>query len=469
MPKHGPKKRPTTIAPAQFPFSLTDGKGKASFDQTFDGVARLLQGRKNIVVLVGAGISVSCGIPDFRSKDSGLYQTLNTEELGLSCAEDLFCINFFQDEPGPFYSFAKNLYFPKGEDVQVEPSDSHKLLAMLEKRKMLLRVYTQNIDGLEDVAGVSSKKIVYAHGSLRWATCTRCQRKVSSDKIMPFIKEGSVARCMAERKHRRGSNSSTSISSPSTASPRQPLQRLSKRPRIASDDFCGGVLKPGVTFFGETLNDNVRRSLESDREKIDALIVIGTSLSVAPISKVIEYMPPGIPRILINRTVVQPSTRCADSEEEEKDLRDQYVFDAILLGFCDEVTRRLAKKMFIDDGCRTASPDTKPAGCKAAGRLLTEVLKGNDDEYKAENWKTLSVPPERVLLFAGALASHNDGQEELTYQEIAHCDGCSNQIHGTIQKCVVCFDYDLCQNCFPSLSKTHYDGIHTFSAEPGSL
>ena len=279
MPKQGAIKTSGTTRQAEVPFPLTDGKGASSFDKTFEGIARLLRGRKNIVVLVGAGISVSCGIPDFRSKDSGLYSTLDTEELGLSCPEDLFDLSFFQDEPGPFYAFAKNLYYPKGEDIKVEPSDSHKLLALLEQRKMLLRIYSQNIDGLENMAGVSNKKIVYAHGSLRWASCTRCQRKVSAEEIMPAIRKGSVARCKAESNSRRNSNTSTTSSA--TASPREPLQRLSKRQRVTtSDDVCGGVFKPGVTFFGESLNDSVRRSLEADRDKVDALIVIGTSLSV---------------------------------------------------------------------------------------------------------------------------------------------------------------------------------------------
>lgn len=276
MPKKAAS--PAPKAPLEFPFPLSEGKGQ-SFDKTFEGVARLLQGKKNIVVLVGAGISVSCGIPDFRSMGTGLYSQLDLEDLGLSCPEDLFDLSFFQDEPGPFYAFAKNLYYPKGEDVKVEPSDSHKLLALLEQRKMLLRIYSQNIDGLENMAGVSNKKIVYAHGSLRWASCTRCQRKVSSEEIMPAIREGRVARCLAEPKGRRNSSASSTCSSPSTPS-REPLSRLSKRPRMTSDEVCGGVFKPGVTFFGETLNDSVRRSLESDREKVDALVVIGTSLSV---------------------------------------------------------------------------------------------------------------------------------------------------------------------------------------------
>lgn len=468
MPKQG-HTRKLNLGLPEFPFALSstssssnNSNGQAtSFDETFDGVARLLQGRKNIVVLVGAGISVSCGIPDFRSKDAGLYNTLDIEGLGLSCAEELFCINFFRDEPGPFYSFAKNLYFPQGEDVPVEPSDSHKFLALLEQRKMLLRVYTQNIDGLENVAGVSNKKIVHVHGSLRWATCMSCSKRVSAEVIMPCIKMGSVPRCKVKRNnnHARGRSN---FSGPTTR-----LHRSAKRPRATSDEFCGGLLKPGITFFGETLNDNVRRALEADREKIDALIVIGTSLSVAPISKVIEYMPMEIPRILINRTVVHPSTKTADSKEEMVQ-RENYVFDAYLLGYCDAVTRRLAKKIF-GDVPQGPLPVKRTQQGGALECVLTDVLDGKEMHHDVGTWKVVSVSPDRVLLFAGAQASHGHGEgEELTYRAIAHCDGCSKQILGPIQKCIVCFDYDLCQACFPSLSATHYDGKHTFTREDSS-
>eukprot|EP00934_Nitzschia_sp_Nitz4_P001355 Nitzschia sp. Nitz4//scaffold2_size372955//333736//338351//NITZ4_000472-RA/size372955-processed-gene-0.138-mRNA-1//-1//CDS//3329546925//1355//frame0 len=323
------------------PFLLSEGSG-ASFDKTLDGVVRLLQGRKNIVVLVGAGISVSCGIPDFRSKESGLYSNLDTESLGLSCPEDLFDLSFFMDEPGPFYAFAKHLYYPQGEEKKVEPSDSHRLLALLEQRKMLLRVYSQNIDGLENVAGVSNKKIVYAHGSLQWAKCTRCQRKVFSDEIMPSIRTGTVARCRAEKKLRRGSSSS-SAATPPGSSPRESLQRQKKRPRTPTEEVCGGVIKPCVTFFGETLNDTVRRSLETDREKVDALVVIGTSLSVAR------------------------------APEDEPDFRENYVFDAYLLGYCDDVTRCLAKRLFEEDNKGSAPAKKKRRTDMTIGRLLTSV------------------------------------------------------------------------------------------------
>ena len=161
----------------------------------------------------------------------------------------------------------------------MEPSDSHKLLAMLEEKKMLLRVYSQNIDGLENVAGVSNKKMVYAHGSLQWAKCMTCQRKVSSEDILSAIRKGCVPRCQAEKKSRRNPNTCEGSSPSRPSTPREASQRTKKRQRTCSN-ICGGVFKPAVTFFGETLNDSVRRCLEADRNKVDALVVIGTSLSV---------------------------------------------------------------------------------------------------------------------------------------------------------------------------------------------
>ena len=280
MAKNNPAKRAKIVTPLAVPPFPVHEK---SFSACFERVAHLLQGRKNIIVLLGAGISVSCGIPDFRSRDSGLYSTLDIEEFGLSCPEELFDWEFFLDDPKPFFKFAQNLYFPLGKDKKIEPSDSHKLLAILEKNKMLLRVYSQNIDGLETMAGVSPKKIVYAHGNLLQASCINCQRKVASDEIMPDIIKGEVPRCKAARKGYKQTNGS-SISSPSNTSTRAKSkgisQRTRKRQRLSCANECGGVFKPGVTFFGESLSDNVSRTLEADRDKVDALVVIGTSLSV---------------------------------------------------------------------------------------------------------------------------------------------------------------------------------------------
>ena len=81
-----------------------------------------------------------------------VYNTLNYEELGLTCPEDLFDIEFFNDDPKPFFKFAHSLY-----PGSIKPSPSHNFLAWLDKQGILLRVYTQNIDALEVRAGVAGK------------------------------------------------------------------------------------------------------------------------------------------------------------------------------------------------------------------------------------------------------------------------------------------------------------------------
>eukprot|EP00977_Amphora_coffeiformis_P007966 scaffold1793_cov173-Amphora_coffeaeformis.AAC.21 len=500
------------------PYPLYLPSETPSFKKGIQSVVQVLRSCRNIAVLTGAGISVSCGIPDFRSKGVGLYSVLDCGELGLSCPEELFDWEFFQMNPSPFFHFAKKLYFPLENNQKVRPSDSHKLLRLLQDRKQLLRVYSQNIDGLEEEAGVLTKKVVYAHGSLKWATCLTCKRKVPAGELEESILEGVIPYCQVTKKTQANNNASNGTVGTPPSKPvvrREPSSRQRKRPHppgnedgdsihtappsrqsstgsLSASNVCGGILKPNVTFFGQVLPDNVSRCLESDRKKVDALIVIGTSLSVAPISKVIGYLPANIPRILINRTIVHPRLHNNDSgskdddveeddsdkEKEEPDFREDYVFDAYLLGNCDDVTRALVRELRADD---TGDSQPKPLDdLVEMGRLLSEVradkivesdadYAGDDSEvlYRAQDWETAKVPAERVFLFPGAqppTPSMEDSPVQL--QEVCHCNACSKRIcKGHIHKCLECFDYDLCSICFPKVSKNHYKGQHTFGIE----
>lgn len=175
----------------------------------------------------------------------------------------------------------------------------------------------------------------------------------------------------------------------------------------------------------------------------------------APMSHVIDFFPPNIPRILINRNAVHPPSLAHDddeNDENEKEFRQDYIFDAYLLGFCDDVTRTLVKEM-------TQSNDSRG---KEGGRLLACLGEG-DERYTLVDWASTALPRDRVLLFPGALSG--DSTFEYSYREIAHCDGCAEQIAGTIRKCKQCFDYDLCESCFPKMSLKHHGGTHAFSAE----
>lgn len=189
----------------------------------------------------------------------------------------------------------------------------------------------------------------------------------------------------------------------------------------------------------------------------------------------IRYLPPDIPRILINRSIVHPPLTDMlmddpDDTEQEKDFREGYVFDAYLLGFCDDINRVLARSLFSDeksDAVECTSPSTE-------GELLSTVTsRENDTEYdiySVRDWKNVKIPHNRVFLFPGALApsiknGNSDDASVLSYREVAHCDGCSKRIEGTIRKCLSCFDYDLCMDCYPSLSKNHFKGKHVFASE----
>jgi len=168
---------------------------------SFSSVVELLWTRKNIIVIGGAGMSVSCGIPDFRTPGTGLYETIDAPFLGLLSPEDLFDLECFTEDPAPFYRFAKALYFPPSEEgadrrkTRFSPSAAHIFLKTLQDRKQLLRVYTQNVDGLEEAAGVLPSKVVYAHGTMRRVKCMKCGRKLDADEIRDDILAGSAPMC----------------------------------------------------------------------------------------------------------------------------------------------------------------------------------------------------------------------------------------------------------------------------------
>merc|ERR1719384_2831906 len=140
-----------------------------------------------IIVLTGAGISVSCGIPDFRSRN-GIYARLAVDFPDLPDPKAMFDIHYFRKDPRPFFKFAKEIY-----PGQFEPSPCHKFIKSVENHGKLLRNYTQNIDTLEQVVGI--KNVVQCHGSFATATCMICKHKVQAEVIRQDIFEQKIPYC----------------------------------------------------------------------------------------------------------------------------------------------------------------------------------------------------------------------------------------------------------------------------------
>lgn len=112
---------------------------------------------------------LAAGIPDFRSPSSGLYH--NLEQYNLPHPTAIFEIDFFSENPEPFFVLAKQL-LPEG----FRPTPSHYFVRLLYEKGLLLRHYTQNIDTLERVAGIPGDKLVEAHGTFHTGKCLKCRK-----------------------------------------------------------------------------------------------------------------------------------------------------------------------------------------------------------------------------------------------------------------------------------------------------
>lgn len=188
-----------------------------------------------IVVLTGAGASAPSGIPDFRSAQ-GLYST----SVGGFRAEDIISHDFFLEHPAEFYKFYKD----KMVWQQAKPNAMHLLLARLERGGRLSTVVTQNIDGLHQAAG--SNRVLELHGSIERNRCERCHSFFDLQYVMTH--EG-IPHC----------------------------------------DRCGGIIKPEVVLYGESLDSRVLRDAVSAISNADMLMVIGTSLVVYPAAGLVQY------------------------------------------------------------------------------------------------------------------------------------------------------------------------------------
>ncbi|KAM5222777.1 NAD-dependent protein deacetylase sirtuin-3, mitochondrial isoform 5-T5 [Hipposideros larvatus] len=159
-------------------------------------VAELIRARacQRVVVMAGAGISTPSGIPDFRSPGSGYYS--NLQQYDVPYPEAIFELSFFLYNPKPFLSLAKKLY-----PGNYRPNVTHYFLRLLHDKGQLLRLYTQNIDGLERASGIPASKLVEAHGSFASATCTVCRATAPGEDfwVEPFASLSEAVRSSVPR------------------------------------------------------------------------------------------------------------------------------------------------------------------------------------------------------------------------------------------------------------------------------
>lgn len=202
-----------------------------------------MKGRR-VVFLGGAGISVASGIPDFRSPN-GLYSKKRADGRSY---EELLSSDYFFEDPAGFYEF----YWSSMVNPDAKPNKAHFALARYEQRHGL-SILTQNIDGLHQLAG--SKVVYEIHGSVQHYHCTNCGKAFE----------------LGELRH----------------------EGVPVCPR------CGGLIKPDVVLYGESLPEKALYDGLADIERAGVMIVGGTSLRVYPFAALPNYFR-GDLRVLIN-------------------------------------------------------------------------------------------------------------------------------------------------------------------------
>ncbi len=206
----------------------------------------------NMVFFGGSGVSTESGIPDFRSVD-GLYHQRYPWP-----PEEILSHDFFISHPEEFYRF----YRDKMLCLNAKPNAAHLALARLEAEGKCKAIITQNIDGLHTAAG--SKHVLELHGSVLRNHCMRCGKFY---EVSAIEQSQGVPRCS-----------------------------------------CGGIIKPEVVLYQESLDMKVLNEAVEAIEKADLLIVGGTSLAVYPAAGLIDYFHPG-KLVVINKTPTSADKR----------------------------------------------------------------------------------------------------------------------------------------------------------------
>ena len=214
--------------------------------KNLETLKRWIAESNRIVFFGGAGVSTESGIPDFRSVD-GLYN----QKFDYP-PETIISHSFYQTDPSYFFRFYREKMMPLG----FAPNVTHLKLAQWEQEGKLIGIVTQNIDGLHQKAG--SRKVYELHGSILRNYCVRCGKFHTAE----FVKNHSdIPLC-----------------------------------------DCGGIVKPDVVLYEESLNAKTMEDAISAISNADLLIVAGTSLTVYPAAGLVNYYS-GNRMVLINRDV----------------------------------------------------------------------------------------------------------------------------------------------------------------------
>ncbi len=243
-------------------------------DQGVRAAAEQLAGHR-IAVLTGAGISTDSGLPDYRGPDSPPRSPMTYQQ-------------FVSDPDYRRTYWARNHVGWQHVD-RTHPNDGHRALARMERRGLLTGLLTQNVDRLHHQAG--SRTVVDLHGTYADVVCLDCGTRVSRDALAHRLEALNPG--FAER---------MTVADVEIAPDADAVIASTEGFVVADCERCGGLLKPDITYFGESVPPERVAAGFAIVDAADALLVAGSSLTVLSGLRFVRHAAKGgTPVVIVNR------------------------------------------------------------------------------------------------------------------------------------------------------------------------
>lgn len=264
-----PQARPTTWRPEAVEVALT----------TVDDAVDVLSGLR-FTALTGAGVSTDSGIPDYRGPDSPPRNPMTYQQ-------------FVGDEEFRRHYWARNHVGWQHVD-RTAPNAGHRALVELEERGLLTGIITQNVDLLHEDAG--SRNVIDLHGRYDRVICLTCGRVISRTHLAERLTELNPGFL----------ESVGDVADIEIAPDADAVIESTAHFKPAPCEFCGGVLKPEIVYFGENVpRERVDRAFALV-DSADALLVAGSSLTVMSGLRFVRHAAEaGKPVVIVNRGITR--------------------------------------------------------------------------------------------------------------------------------------------------------------------
>ncbi|KAL2132630.1 hypothetical protein VTI74DRAFT_3569 [Chaetomium olivicolor] len=351
-------------------------------DENLDRLLSALRKKKKIVVIAGAGISVSAGIPDFRSS-TGLFATLRGQHKLKASGKHLFDASVYKHDSSTesFHAMVREL---AEMTSRAKPTPFHHMLASIAAEGRLMRLYTQNIDSLDTQMPPLATKVplntkgpwpttIQLHGGLEKMMCTKCNHL---EPFNPLLFTG----------------------------PEPPLCERCKEQDEVRTAFAGkrshgvGRLRPRILLYNEYNYDEdaIGNVSKADLRRVpDAVIVVGTSLKIPGVRRLVKEM------CQLTRSRRDGITAWINLDPEPQGAEFKDCWDLVVRGKCDDIAELVNLPRW----------DQQDIGDR-------ERYMVTGDEQK-ERQRAASLNRDRIdVLLPSKRARSSDDEDSMSFQEV---------------------------------------------------